>query len=612
MKTNKLISRIYDNPERAKKIVFKILLIGSILAAIKMIFQNYSLDEEYQVVMAFRNIKGDHLFVQMWEPHQTSAFLCYIFTKIFMLITGSTTGLVIFLRFCGSLIHLGIAVYGYKVLSRFLNKDFSYLLALIFFNTIPKLIQLPEFGMMQVWFYMLMFLFLVAYHLGENPDKKGKKRYLFLMGIAMALEVLSYPTAIILFPFMLIAIGILSKDKKLRDMGIFAGTCAVSGLLYCLKIIQNISVHHLMRNLHNIYKSDATHGYGKKFQDIGLFHGLTTLTIYCLAIFSVAGLVYFLWNRLMKKENSTDRPRMVIGIGSIAIVISCLVQIWHWVVLNSGYENLQIQIVVTTIVGLVALKYVDSPYKKVVKILIIGSIVALISVLMVTDLALLRSIPHGFGGAFFGLTAIIMAMESKSYPFKKRVAYLLLFAWCLTAIFGKGYTLRDGGDYNNIFQSRGLLKHGPAIGTVSDYMGAYIYNSEYETWQKEIADGSNVLVVTYSYFSASTTQYMFKDVNICNYSTIDPTIYDRNLLKYWREYPEKEPDTIVIDCWFGNLLCKDDQWIMKYINKDFGYTQVYDGSYIRIYKKDQVQKNHQKNQKTDKPSVNREKSNGKR
>ena len=66
----------------------------------------------------------------------------------------------------------------------------------------------------------------------------------------------------------------------------------------------------------------------------------------------------------------------------------------------------------------------------------------------------------------------LFAYIGKEYP---SYIYVILVAFCLTATIGKGYTLRGGfGNYNNVLQSEGLLKHGPAAGTVSTYMGAYI------------------------------------------------------------------------------------------------------------------------------------------
>ena len=85
--------------------------------------------------------------------------------------------------------------------------------------------------------------------------------------------------------------------------------------------------------------------------------------------------------------------------------------------------------------------------------------------------------------------------------------------------------------------------------------------------------------------SVNTIQYTFKNAEVCHYSIVDPTAYDERLLNYWSYYPEKEPNIIVIDCWFGNMLFTPDSWIVKYIENDFGYKEVIEGDYVRIYKK---------------------------
>ena len=58
-----------------------LLLIFSVLASLKMIFVSLGMDEEYQLVMAYRNVRGDRLFLDMWEPHQSSAFLCALLMR---------------------------------------------------------------------------------------------------------------------------------------------------------------------------------------------------------------------------------------------------------------------------------------------------------------------------------------------------------------------------------------------------------------------------------------------------------------------------------------------------------------------------------------------------
>ena len=197
-----------------------------------------------------------------------------------------------------------------------------------------------------------------------------------------------------------------------------------------------------------------------------------------------------------------------------------------------------------------------------------------------TDLNLVNSIPHGMLGSICMIA--LFAYVAKEYP---RFIYLILISFCFISCIGKGYTLRGGKNYNNVLQSENICKYGPAIGTVSNYMGAYIYNKEYQLCQDEIPEGSKVLIATDNVHSTNTIQYTFKNTEVCHYSIVDPTAYDERLLTYWSYYPEKEPDIIVIDCWFGNMLFAEDSWIVQYIENDFGYSEVIDGDYVRIYKK---------------------------
>ena len=126
-----------------------LLLIFSVLASLKMIFVSLGMDEEYQLVMAYRNVRGDRLFLDMWEPHQSSAFLCALLMKPWLALFG-TAGVVLYLRICGTLLHLCVSLYLYRVLKDSVDAAYAWLLALIYYNTIPKQIILPEFGIMQV------------------------------------------------------------------------------------------------------------------------------------------------------------------------------------------------------------------------------------------------------------------------------------------------------------------------------------------------------------------------------------------------------------------------------------------------------------------------------
>lgn len=567
------------------KIFFIIL---TVLASIKMLLQNFSLDEEYHLLMSYRNIMGDGLFSTMWEPHQTSSFLCTLFMWPYYAITGTFTGVVIYLRLIGTVIHFGVAFYLYKVLRHFLEEDYSFYVALIFFNTIPKLIMLPEFAGMQVWFGVLCFLAIVdsveniTLHKEDASSARiSKMQYLKIAvaAIFMCLEVLSYPSCILLFiPFFIIIVYFHNEKRLLKGL-LFTGVCALFGILYAGYFFLKVGLDELLLNIPAILHFDSSHDFVATEKIDLLFNNLLHYAI-SFAILTVAAWGLFLIP-VIRKHLPERRGIAFVG---LILLLSNIYQLIMWIGFNKGYEYLQIHLAVTLCLGLWMLCFGLKTHNRFAKYMWCGTTIgflSLVCIMFLTNLDLLSSIPHGLLGSICMLA--LFAYIAKEYP---NYIYIVLTAFCLTATIGKGYTLRGGfGNYNNVLQSEGLLKHGPAIGTVSTYMGAYIYNNEYKLWQDAIPEGSNVLIATNNVQSANTVQYMFQPANVCHYSVIDPAAYDKNLLTYWERYPEKAPEIIVVDCWFGDLKFEKSSWILEYIENDFGYSEVIDGDYVRIYKK---------------------------
>ena len=548
-----------------------------------MLLQNFSLDEEYQLLMSYRNIMGDNMLGTMWEPHQTSSFLCTIFMWPYFKLTGTMTGVVIYLRFMGTLVHLGIACYLYKVFVHFLKKDYAFYLAIFFFNTIPKLIMLPEFGGMQVWFGVLCFLILMDSAEDITLQKWGSKSLrtyckLILAGFFLCLEVLSYPSCALLYVPFLVMIWYFHKEKKLAKCLFFTGACGVIGLSYVAYFWIKLGTDIFFRNISAILNSDLTHTFDTTSKLGTLVGDLGHYLIFFLILSAAALLLCLL--PLFKKRLPKEKG---IAFTGILLLLSALYQLFSWVFLNTGYEYLQLHLAVPLCLGLWLYAFRLRESNTFSRYMWFGAMIGLISlacVMMLTDLDLLSSVPHGMLGSICML-ALFVHM-ARSY---ERYLYTLLLAFCYAACIGKGYTLRGGMDYNNVLQSENICKYGPAIGTVSNYMGAYIYNNEYQLWQNTIPEGSKVLIATDNVHSTNTIQYTFRNAEVCHYSIVDPTAYDERLLTYWTYYPEKQPDIIVIDCWFGNMLFAEDSWMVQYIENDFGYTEVIEGDYVRIYKK---------------------------
>lgn len=186
----------------------------------------YDIDEQYAISMSYRLLQGDFPVLDMWEPHQTSAFLISLLMVPYLAITGTVTGIVLYLRICGLLIHGGLSLLLYRFLIKGSLTDcpslkgnaisYPFLLTCIYFFSLPKLMFLPEFSNMQLWFLLLTILCLLKYYGPADDSAKpaGVDRidvddqtvetsksfgYLIGAGFFMMLEVLTYLSTILAF-----------------------------------------------------------------------------------------------------------------------------------------------------------------------------------------------------------------------------------------------------------------------------------------------------------------------------------------------------------------------------------------------------------------------------
>lgn len=572
--------------QKSKKWIYIILIAGSILASVKMIFWGYGLDEEYQILMSYRNLTGDTVLGTMWEPHQTSSFLCTGLLWIYRMLTGGFTGAVIYLRVCGTILHLFVSIYVYKVLMKDVRSEYAFLLSAIYYNMLPKQIILPDFSLMQVWFFTLMILYLFRYYCSGL-----KKRYLILAGLALSLETLAYPSMVLHFIPLLLFIFYCSGKQKWKDSAAAAVTCLACGSVYVLYfVVRDRSISGLFETLSRIVAGDKTHHVGLDiekwqalFRDIWIFAGIGA------GIFGVS----YLTVKLTAKKSHAGKNAVRLRTANTAILLSCGVQLVLWMGLNKGYEYLHVHVFIVLMAGMICWRTEGRAKQK--QVAAAGVAAVLLSMAAICSLSNLRlsvSMAHAGAGTIFAFllgeqanhrSFTGTAENKKEHKTLKNAFSTVLILFCITVIGAKGYTLRGGKDFNNIFQSKARILYGPAAGCITNFDTAQIYNRTYETWEQLEASAPKLLVVTETILSTMNTQYIYTGAEVCHYSIIDPTAYDERLLEYWKLYPGKYPDMIAVDCTLGKLELESDSWIMQFIENDFGYTDIVEGPFVRIY-----------------------------
>ena len=218
------------------KILIIIIAAGSILAAIKCIFVGLQRDEEYAITLSYRLLFGDRLLTEVWDPHQTSAFLLSLIEWLFIKLTGQTTYLVLWCRIAGTLIHACIAFLLYKAVRLYAPGYISFVLSLVWFGILPKDSVIPEFSLMMAWFIALIAIVLIRInYLGKNSSKKARVKIMILSALLSAFSfclVLSYPTCIIIIPFVYLFLILDRKKNPKAVLLIFPLVFVLLGLGY--------------------------------------------------------------------------------------------------------------------------------------------------------------------------------------------------------------------------------------------------------------------------------------------------------------------------------------------------------------------------------------------
>lgn len=657
--------------DKKKKYIVILLLVGSFLAALKCIFVSLQMDEEYAVSMSYRLLLGDRLFAQIWDPHQTSAFLIEFLMWIYLKIFHTTTCSVIFIRTVGVLIQLAIAYYLYRMLCYLMEPEHSFYLAVVYFNLLPKTYVMPEFSNMMAWglTMLLLSLFRLAIlqgrivfgnallsgkytaadgnvlQVGKKPDnqmaadgnalrgekepdnhtatdkdtlqaeKRRKRKIIFTVieaGLWLSFVVLSYPTCLLLFPFIIWYLWKYDSDRK-KTIAVFAGTCLAAGGLYMAYLFSYMTLQELLANIQSLIASCGSHSGGIQ-KKLGIY-GVDFLSLlpFALGYFLVAVIAYRFMDRRELKEGRKEsrgkgkgtertaeggktgknkRAGLLYRIGQmpeeeklsfiyVLLITSFGLQFLHWILMLWEYESSYPFTVYFFMfgIGFCYLKKLPGEKRETAILWLGANVVMYIAILLLTNLTLFTSIKYLMTGVIM-CVAVLMAYTKEKQPevFRKYTAPLLI-TWCLVAVFVKGWAYTDNdGLMKNITCVGNILSAGPGKGIFTEYMQGYMQECNYEEFRTYIEPGENLLAL-----DSNTLCYMYQDVNIASSTTICTPSFDENLLDYWERNPEKYPDVIAVQCWYGELKWDQDSWIMHWIENEFGATQVVDGSYFRYY-----------------------------
>lgn len=557
-----------------KKTIYFLMILVALGLSIKYIFIDIGIDAEYQISMAYRLATGDIMFKEMWEAHQTSAFLCAFLIKLYLLIFRTTTGIVLYLQLAGVLVDGAISYLLYRVVKKYLSSEsLAFAMAWLFFVVSPKDMPIAEFANMQLWFSMLLCIMLFLY------DETRKKVFLVLAALSLCGAVLSYPSCLLLV-FGVAVLFWWRKDKA--GFFLFMGVCAVTGIAYLCLILRNMSVTELLFCLENMLGIEPSHtvSLGGKF----LAYALDALKILGVlaGLYGVAFLIGEVIGRLKGREK---RYRLIYAdvIFCVLTLGMCLYTVFAWQKYNRCCYSLCL--LAAMLVGLRHVRKLSGSKQYLYRCGMAVSLSNFVATLVLTDLDLVTSVPYlliAFVVALIPLWEVYQEFGKENiYAGLVRVALVCGVAF-LT--FRNVYIIRPMGaaHVDTILSVAGIVKDGPAIGMISEYMGPYMQNESLKEWEEYIEDGSNIYLIG---GTIGTLGYLYGDTFVAAPSVMSTPWYNDCISAYWELHPDKYPDVVIASCWYGELdsMLEKNGWIMEWLEEDFKPRYSIDGKYWRYY-----------------------------
>ena len=516
--------------KKTRNVMFFFLFLGSVLATITKIWIGFDIDEAYAISMPYRLVQGDILFRDMWEVHQMSSFLPAACIWIFVKLTGGVTGIVLFMRLVATFLHLMISLFLYSVVKSYLKIDsiIAMMTALIFYNFLPKWMMTIDFSMEMIWFLTMTILFLV---LGTS---KKQKRFYIVAGISFAMLILTYPTMLLLFPFLLIGIVKCGFNKK-KDVILFIIGNALIAAIFLAYIFYNMSVSEWMSYIPHVF-SDGSHQY-QLTQKVSLYltqwkDVLIQSAVIMVPTGIISGVIIFAF-----KKREMNIPLLIYCV--MQILTSGIVLVANVFGIAWGPFRLQVRYL---IVGILVCFVWKKMTKEFFWMLFLPSVISFVAVLFASNVGPVSS------ASYLVLTiisiVILFAKQAEEAKDKKyRYAFLVATSlFLLSLIWCKGYYVRVT-EYppSNILETRSVITKGPAKGVFVYSDDCIRMENDYTMIMEQTTKQDRLLFLGTESINNLSTNAMFVSP-----TTISTPAFNEQWVTYFTMFPEKMPTVIVI------------------------------------------------------------------
>lgn len=262
-------------------------------------------DETYYLALPYRFLLGDHLFVDSWDIHQSSALLMVPLLWLYRAVTGTIDGVILFMRMLYIVCQAAVALLVYRSVLRFFGRRMPALLcAVLFFSFTPFGINTFSYNSMAYLFTTVSIVLL--FYLYSSPLGSVRAFLLgVLSGVFFALAAIAYPFFLLVGPLLAFALwwvrpiiqkGIRETASRIPMAGFCSGACAVFAIVG-IGVLATVGMNGVFGNVLHLFQ-DPEHPYTSLWVQTSYFFQDYELLVY-LSLLELTLLVLILLSRFV-------------------------------------------------------------------------------------------------------------------------------------------------------------------------------------------------------------------------------------------------------------------------------------------------------------------------
>lgn len=512
---------------KGRFVLFSLLLVLGAVLVFRRVAIGIHIDEEYIVALGYRSLAGDSYFLQNQEPQILLTPFLSLLEFPFILVTGSTEGILVYLRIVTQIFLVLESVFIYRELSRYVNCKAGLCAAVFVFCYQYRYLSICDYTFCTCLASTNCFLLWL-----NSYTKKEKISNAIWAGIFFSLMTLCFPSLVILFP---LYCWVYSKKSGRKNIGLILLCCLC---LACVEIIVLFNGKSLGEIPELIAEIISNSSYGKdagKADKIPLFIG--TLAVF-VVVQKYPNAVETIRRNIKRNRKILLLVRSVSGIG----ILFGLLLVLQKVAIEGDFYNRNGYL---CLLGFGALYILSGPFCCNLLQMFLWGILCDQCVGFMTryDTQGIYALPS------FLAIYVCLAL---SFERQKRVPNKVLACMVLLLMLGQQLLVKDFWMINNVAvtdkdyifnQNLSYISEGPAAGVWARKIDAEKYDELYNWIVNNIHQetkvcyfGKNVLVYLMSPYIRIAVPQMFMD-----YAN------DMVLPKYYEENPQYFPELVILD-----------------------------------------------------------------